>query len=144
MTGLVSLVYVSTAWHRLSTVELEYLMTRARERNLRESITGVLLYNDGNFMQYLEGPAEGIERVYAIICADPLHHGIIELMRAPIDEREFGEWSMAFRAVDASALKFPTEHEALLLDKLAPPPLPTAAARVLLSSFIRFGARTGR
>lgn len=65
-------------------------------------------------------------------------------MRAPIDEREFGEWSMAFRAVDTSALSFPTEHEALLLTKPGPPPLPTAAARVLLSRFIRSGARTGR
>lgn len=117
-------------------------MRRARERNLRESITGVLLYNDSNFMQYLEGPAEEIDRFYAIIRADPLHHGIIELLRAPIEAREFGAWSMAFRADEASALSFPTEHEALLLARLAPPPSPAAAARMLLSTF--FFSERGR
>ena len=57
-TDLDSLVYVSSAVKLLRPEEIEYLLTRARERNEEYGITGVLLYIGGNFMQYIEGPAD--------------------------------------------------------------------------------------
>jgi hypothetical protein len=106
---LLALVYVSMASHPLSEEEINHLLDRARTRNRQEGVTGVLLYSHGNFIQYLEGPASGIETVYAAIKADPQHRGIIELMREPVASREFSNWSMAFRNISAFGVASPPE-----------------------------------
>jgi hypothetical protein len=107
MPDLHALVYVSTASRALSQAELEHLLKRARERNEQQGVTGVLLYSHGNFMQYLEGTAAGLAKIYDVIKTDPLHHGIIELLSEPIDKREFAEWSMAFRSISAYGMSHP-------------------------------------
>lgn len=113
MTELHALVYVSTSTRSLSESELNHLLDRARTRNSQEGVTGVLLYSHGNFIQYLEGPEAGIEKVYAVIKADPQHHGIIELMRESIRSREFSDWSMAFRNISAYGLASPPGIDAV-------------------------------
>jgi hypothetical protein len=45
--------------------DLQHILEGARRRNVEEDISGVLLYADGYFMQYLEGPEAGLHRVYA-------------------------------------------------------------------------------
>lgn len=96
MSTLQSIVYVSSSARLLSTADLDGLLTKSRARNLTHDITGLLLYCDGNFMQYIEGPAQQLAEVYALICGDRLHHGLIELVNEPIIRREFGAWSMAY------------------------------------------------
>jgi hypothetical protein len=59
-------------------------------------VTGVLLYAEGTFLQYIEGPAAGLDRAYSAIQRDALHHNIFELIREPIDRREFALWPMGF------------------------------------------------
>jgi hypothetical protein len=98
--GLRALVYVSTARHLLAPPELDHLLQAARARNRIEQVTGMLLYSDGNFMQYIEGPPQGLGTVYQIIRNDPLHHGLIELFNEPAPQREFAHWAMAFRSPD--------------------------------------------
>jgi hypothetical protein len=90
-------VYVSSATHLLQEAEIERLLSRARVRNARAGLTGLLLYSDGSFMQYIEGPREALMRTYAVIRRDPLHHDIDELLNEPLTEREFGDWAMAFK-----------------------------------------------
>ena len=85
---LVALLYVSQAARAVTTSDLVRLLVNARRRNLEEDLTGVLLYADGSFMQYLEGPAPGMQRVYRIIKAHPLHFGVVDLLRQPIAKRE--------------------------------------------------------
>jgi hypothetical protein len=48
-----------------------------------------------------------------------LHYGLIDLCREPIAEREFSEWSMAFRVVDAFGWTSGSEHDARLEERLA-------------------------
>lgn len=135
MPALHALVYVSTADHPLSAPEIDHLLERARARNEVEGVTGVLLYSRGNFMQFIEGSAAGMATVYAAITADPLHHGIIELVNEPRTSREFAEWAMAFRSVDALGVEHSNVNEALLSDKLEQPTDAFSPARVLLSGF---------
>jgi len=135
VADLISLIYVSTATHLLSAAELVRLMARAPHRNERAGVTGVLLYNDGHFMQYLEGPAEGLSKIYKIIKADRLHRGLIELIRTPIKKREFEQWPMAFHAVDTSDLSLTKSPQTLLQEKLAPSSSPAPMGRMLLSAF---------
>jgi hypothetical protein len=94
-----AIVYVSSAVEPLTPAQIEHLLERARERNARAGVTGLLLYGDGSFMQYIEGPPEGLQPIYDIILADPLHRQINELLNEPIAEREFADWAMAYDSV---------------------------------------------
>ena len=98
------LVYVSSAVEQQTDAELEALLTRARERNQRLGLTGVLLYDDGDFFQYLEGPAAALDEVWGLIVRAPQHRSILQLVRGPIAARNFGRWSMGFVKVPKSAL----------------------------------------
>ena len=96
MARLHAILYVSTAVHVPAPHEIEQLLQRARERNVRAGVTGLLLNDGGRFMQYIEGPPEALLPIYKIILADPLHHRIRELMSESIGEREFDGWAMAY------------------------------------------------
>ncbi|WP_367846661.1 BLUF domain-containing protein [Rhodoferax sp. WC2427] len=96
MNTLLSLVYVSSARLPLGEPALEQLLCKARDRNQQNALTGVLLYNGGNFMQYLEGPAPALQETYRRIARDPLHENVIELLLEPIAERSYSRWDMGF------------------------------------------------
>jgi Sensors of blue-light using FAD len=132
---LFAIIYISTAARGLSPDELEYLRHRAQARNLQEGVTGVLLYADGAFMQYLEGPAAGLARIYGRIKADALHYGMIDLLREPIQAREFAGWSMALRVVSASGLATVSELGPLLNEVPGALDPPRSMARQLLLDF---------
>jgi hypothetical protein len=94
--ALHAIVYVSTAVRLLTPPELDELLAQARQRNAAAGVSGLLLYNDGNFMQYIEGPPGPLQEIYGSIERDPRHRGIIELMNEPVATREFEGWSMGF------------------------------------------------
>jgi hypothetical protein len=143
MTDLSALVYVSKSTRPLSEDELNHLLERARTRNCQEGVTGVLLYSHGNFIQYLEGTPAAIERVYAVIKADPQHHGIIELMHEPIQSREFSHWSMAFRNIRAFGLASPPEIDAVFEAAGSSGMRPASVAQVFLTKFWNKGNLPG-
>ena len=134
-SDLDSLVYVSSAVKLLSPEEIEYLLTRARERNEEYGITGVLLYIGGNFMQYIEGPADNLEVIYKIIREDKQHSGIILVTRETIEEREFGDWSMAYDTKDAQGYVGSQDEKALFERNLELPVTNPSTARIVLHSF---------
>lgn len=67
--ALVSFSYISTASHPPSEDELERLLAASRSWNAQHDITGILMHNDGSFMQLLKGPREA--RVPAVGAANP-------------------------------------------------------------------------
>ena len=102
MESLESLVYVSSAVQAVDDAELLHLLERARVRNTRCEVTGLLLFDAGNFMQYIEGPPNGLSEVYTHIKQDPLHTGLIELCRETPSHRAFGKWAMVARVFEPS------------------------------------------
>ena len=102
MESLESLVYVSSAVQSVSDPDLLHLLERARVRNTRCEVTGLLLFDAGNFMQYIEGPPNGLSEVYAHIKRDPHHTGLIELCRETPSHRAFGKWAMVARVFEPS------------------------------------------
>lgn len=96
MNTLHAVAYVSSAHHLMDDAELEYLLLASREQNRRSEITGVLLYHDGSFFQYFEGPSPAVTATYARIRASRRHHGLIELLHRPVHAREFQQWDMGF------------------------------------------------
>jgi Sensors of blue-light using FAD len=59
-------------------------------------VTGMLLYKDGNFMQFLEGEKENVISVHARISKDPRHTGFT-LLQQEESAREFTDWAMGFK-----------------------------------------------
>ncbi|OUL17036.1 hypothetical protein B0X78_02410, partial [bacterium AM6] len=57
------------------------------------------------FLQYIEGPAEGLGRVLSRIERARKHSGLEVLFRGGIGERHFWNWSMACRHADASLVQ---------------------------------------
>ncbi len=91
-----AIAYVSSASWNLLQEQLDRIVSEARRLNALNGITGVLLYCDGNFMQYLEGEEDAVIETFARIRASESHYQINELMNQPILEREFGDWAMNF------------------------------------------------
>jgi hypothetical protein len=94
---LVAAVYVSSAYGMLPEQEILEILRISRLNNERHDITGMLLYRDGNFLQVLEGPAAAVDKALEKIKRDPRHHGVILMSRRSVEERQFADWTMAFR-----------------------------------------------
>ena len=97
-----SLVYVSSATDLFDRAELEEILAVSRRNNAARGVTGMLLYKDGNLMQVLEGDEEAVQATYARISADPRHRGLMVLLEEAVEDRQFADWTMAFRDLEAA------------------------------------------
>lgn len=132
---LYSLTYGSSAAVPFSPQDLRELLQRSCAHNARAGITGLLLYRGGNFIQVLEGEELAVRALYGRIAADPRHGGTIVLLQGPIGAREFADWSMAFRDLDApDTLAVPGFSDFLHtpLDPAALAAAPSRARKLLL------------
>ncbi len=93
-SALSSIVYRSRAVVAPTDYELYALVQAAQTRNEAESLTGLLLYDDGRFYQWLEGPPDGVGRVMRSIRLDKRHHDIEILSDKTTTTRQFGDWTM--------------------------------------------------
>ncbi len=93
-SDLCSLVYRSRALISLSDYELYELVQAAQSRNAADSITGLMLYDEGRFYQWLEGPRASVGRLMQSIFADRRHTDIEILSDKPSATRQFGDWKM--------------------------------------------------
>jgi hypothetical protein len=98
------LIYVSSAVRPLSQLELLDILEVSRTKNEEAEITGLLLYKDGNFMQFLEGPRENVCSLMEKIKKDPRHRGVITLLQQEQRGREFSNWSMGFKEIESDIL----------------------------------------
>jgi len=80
--------------------EISRILMLSRRNNRKLCVGGVLHYGNGFFFQYLEGPADTVDRLYAKICRDERHSRVERLTRRPIRQRRFGDWSMKFVAIE--------------------------------------------
>lgn len=102
---LCALVYVSSASGRLRAEQIDGILASSRRFNAQTEVTGALLHHDGSFLQYLEGPADGLERVWQRVVSCPLHRGINALVREPVPQRQFDRWHMGFAEAPATLLQ---------------------------------------
>lgn len=135
MSDLRCIVYVSTAVHSPSEQVMNNLLSKAQKRNVELGITGILLYKERTFMQYIEGTVDGLEQIYSIIKADKLHTGIIEMLNEPIHVRQFPEWSMACQKGQFRSFSRPEDYSDHLAVKLDCSNLDESGARLLLNQF---------
>ena len=94
LTPLSTLVYRSRAVEPIQHTELQQLIDASQARNKAESITGLLIHEDGCFFQWLEGPTDSLSRVWQSIRNDARHTAIEIVGDAPTPVRFFGDWSL--------------------------------------------------
>ena len=105
---MLQMIYTSEAKTKFSPAELQNLLLTARRNNDRDAITGMLLYEDGTFLQVLEGENDVVDATYQRIAADKRHHKIMLIARFEIDHRSFHDWEMGFfDASGGNLLKLP-------------------------------------
>jgi Sensors of blue-light using FAD len=91
------LVYTSHAVKQFADEELLELLRQSRDRNKKLSISGILLYVQGKFMQVLEGKKEFVEEVYSSIQRDSRHIRVTLVLEGNSPKRIFKGWSMGFK-----------------------------------------------
>lgn len=100
-----AIAYISHARPELSSAELDLLLADATAFNRMAGVTGVLMFDGERFLQYLEGPRDGLESVYARVVNASRHHGVHLLASGKVGSRWFPRWTMANRQVDADTLE---------------------------------------
>jgi hypothetical protein len=108
------IIYISTAVTHFTDIELKELLVTSRNYNLKESITGVLFYNDRCFLQAIEGDEKNVRSLYTRIKNNKNHKGIITLFDEKIDSRKYPEWSMAYQDLSLTDLVIPKGYDNLL------------------------------
>lgn len=89
-------IYFSRATHAVTAALVADILETARINNARDGVTGVLIFNDGRFVQILEGAPSTLDRLLDTIQADPRHTDMDVMARDPIETRDFPQWDMAY------------------------------------------------
>ena len=97
---LVSLVYTSTAVRALDDDALSRLLAQSRDANGARTVTGMLLYRDGRFMQVLEGARAVVTALAGAIARDDRHRDMRILLLENVPERQFPDWTMGYQGLD--------------------------------------------
>ncbi len=107
-----SLVYSSTTDHDWSTDELVGLLEWSRGWNLENGVTGLLMYRDCAFMQFLEGDETTVRSLFGRIRVDRRHQDVDLMWTNEAEQRRFADWTMAFRELGAAPVTEPGYNDA--------------------------------
>ncbi|MDP2419012.1 MAG: BLUF domain-containing protein [Hydrogenophaga sp.] len=92
---LVRVFYVSAAVGPQTTAVTQSILQQSQAYNCQHGITGVLLQGQGIYLQALEGEQDEVNRLYARIASDPRHNRVEMVHCENIEQRRYGNWSMA-------------------------------------------------
>ena len=92
---LTRLLYVSKPVGPITTFVTSSILEVCSVNNKKAEITGVLCQGSGIYMQVLEGERSAINALYSRIIADTRHHQVELLSFEEVDQRRYGQWSMA-------------------------------------------------
>jgi hypothetical protein len=104
---LVELSYLSEAVSDMSFLGLMRLLESARAFNQKNGITGILLYDNQQFGQIIEGEHSNVMKAWKRIQDDKRHHRIELLEIREISERSFPEWLLRFYGGETLTRDYP-------------------------------------
>jgi len=106
---MIGALYISHATSEIAADDLAMILKVSHANNPPRGITGVVMYHQGMFMQYLEGPDDAVAERLDVIRQDPRHRNMFVLINDQIAERHFPDWAMAIAYPDL----LPDEHQML-------------------------------
>ena len=86
------MVYTSKASEDIlidSERHISNILDKANKNNLDMSVTGLLIYNSGYFLQLLEGSKESVNKIYQKIAKDQRHSTIKVILKQEANSRIF-------------------------------------------------------
>lgn len=104
---LATISYRSRAVHPFSEQELAQLLDSARKYNRANGLTGLLVYDEGRFFQWIEGSPEKLAQVWDSIRRDRRHTDIQLMGNQSVPLRFFGDWDMRFSSRKKAAMPSP-------------------------------------
>ena len=94
------LIYKSECTSEITSEMVEAILLQAQRFNRDHNITGILLFSENTFLQFIEGAPQDIDRLYQRICDDTRHERLYLLYTGYADERAYPEWRMAACSTD--------------------------------------------
>lgn len=92
---LVRCLYASRPTEPLSGPFLDAILEQSRKNNPALGITGLLCVSKDLFIQVIEGGRDEVCDLFNAIVRDDRHQQVRLLIYEEIDERQFGNWTMA-------------------------------------------------
>lgn len=89
----------------LSNGKLDQIVDDAARFNRNAGVTGGLLFDGERFLQYMEGPEDGLAVAYSRVLGATSHNGIVELQRGRVGQRRLPFWPMKWLPVEPEELK---------------------------------------
>ncbi len=108
---LTGIVYYSKASRPFDDEALQALAGQASQDNVELNVTGLLLYVEGYFMQYIEGESKATHALMEKVRQDERHTVLKELTTETLAARLFPAWNM--RWLRDSELRETRLHEQL-------------------------------
>jgi diguanylate cyclase (GGDEF)-like protein len=94
------LMYVSRCHTAMDDAALMDMLMSIQQYNRMNGISGCLVYQQGEFMQLLEGKQAVIQALCDKIRADTRHTDFCVVAEGPLHRRIFNEWGMVLRNLD--------------------------------------------
>ena len=94
---LYHVIYASSATEQLTQAALLELLKISRLNNAAHGLTGMLLYRDRIYLQFLEGERSGVTTLLKRLAGDTRHRDIRIIREGNLSERLFPEWTMAYK-----------------------------------------------
>lgn len=91
---MIQVAYVSRAPRSLASDEVFRIIETSASNNLRDDLTGFLIFFDHRFFQVVEGPEASIDALLLRLGKDQRHSDIQVLSREVITRRSFPKWRM--------------------------------------------------
>jgi hypothetical protein len=92
--------------------DIEEILAASQRNNAAVGVTGALMFDEGYFVQVLEGAQDAIEETFERIQMDPRHHDVKIVDFSPIEKRTFDGWAMTY-----AGSRLPSEKRAMLADR---------------------------
>lgn len=99
------LLYASSGIREFGPDEITDILEVSRRNNAETGVSGMLLYAEGNFIQYIEGEEQEIDALFARITKDPRHRQITVLNQGGTEERQFPDWTMGYKPLEREDLE---------------------------------------
>ena len=98
------LLYWGVKSGKFKESDLIDILVRARQHNVRSSITGALIYCQGTFIQLLEGPELEVRRLFDSISRDERLAALDVVSQGNISQRHFDSWAMKYGEIDQETI----------------------------------------
>ncbi|WP_312236319.1 BLUF domain-containing protein [Stenotrophomonas sp.] len=99
-----AIAYTSVAFEGIQASDIDRILMAASSFNKVAGVTGVLMFDGTRFLQYFEGPEDGVDSVYQRVVNARSHLYLRELARGAVATRHFPRWTMASAAIEPVVL----------------------------------------